>query len=355
MRLRLAAIVLAAAACGLVAPGFADDEKPAKTDAAPAADLAKYLPEGSGYYVHINVRRFLGAPVIRKAIPMAVDKFDKQIMMGVQMAAAFAPGGGANMPNEEQMKQGLDTLKDPKVIANAFDAAKEFVTDVVVGGVPGDEGDFVMVVKCHEAATPEIVKQFAPMFQGNPQIPVKLKMHEKGEATIYEFEGPNQPQPMFFTLPKAGVVCFSMTKKLMEKAAAGAKNKLPEDLQKLVAERKKTDFLFVAMTPKGEDKAGVVSGWGRLVLDKDVSGEMAAKFTNAEKAAEHAKEANEHFAQMANAVKGMLGPQAKEVAPILDKMKAVADGDAVSAKFTIPGDVVEKLLKKEKEKDKEKK
>src|SRR4051812_1693173 len=77
MRLRLAALALAAAACGPALTARAAE--PAKTDA-PGADVAKYLSDDATLYVHVNVRQFLAAPVIRKAIPMAVDKFEKQIM-----------------------------------------------------------------------------------------------------------------------------------------------------------------------------------------------------------------------------------------------------------------------------------
>ena len=53
------------------------------------------LPAGSGYYVHVNVRQFLGAPVVRKAIPMAVDKYSSNIMDLVQFAKAFDPNAAA--------------------------------------------------------------------------------------------------------------------------------------------------------------------------------------------------------------------------------------------------------------------
>src|SRR5437868_11804187 len=78
MRLRVAAIVLTAA-WGTLAPVRAAES---------AADLNKFLPEGSGFYVRVNVRQCVAAPVVRKAIPMAVDKYGDTIMQLAQLAKA---------------------------------------------------------------------------------------------------------------------------------------------------------------------------------------------------------------------------------------------------------------------------
>jgi hypothetical protein len=337
MRFRLAFVALTVAACGLVAPVRADE---------PAAGLAKYLPENAGFYVHVNVRQFLGAPVVRKAIPMAVDKFDQQIQMGAQMAMAFAPPGAPNL-GQDQVKQIIDTLKQPEVIAQAFDAAKDFLTDVVVAGVPGDDKAFVVVIKCNEIVSPDLVKQFLPAIQGNPQVPVQIKAHE-GKVTIYEVSGPNQPEPAFVALPKAGVILLGGSKDIVQKVASSGKDGMKAELKKMVGQEKSNDFVFFAMSGPAEKDSGVVSGWGRLDLDKDVSAEVSATFTNAEKAAQEAKEMNEHLGQFTDAVKGFLGPQAKDVTPVLDKAKAVAAGSTVNAKLSLPGSVIEKLLAKDK-------
>jgi hypothetical protein len=346
MRLRFAAIVLTAAASGVFVPARAGDTAPAGE--AKAADLTAYVPAGSGFYVHINVRQFLAAPVIRKAIPMAVDKYGEQIMNLVQLAKAFDPNAAA-IPNE-QVKAVVDELKKPATIANAFDTAKDALTDVVISGVQGDETKTLIVFKCHEVVTPDMIKGFLPLIQGNPQVPVKIKAHEKGDKAIYEVQAPQQPQAAFIALPEAGVVCLGMSKDVVENAVAKTGGGLKADLKKLVAERKKTDFVFVAATGKGDESSGgVVSGWGRLVLAKDITAEMSATYSSAEKAAAEAKEMNEHIAQAAETVKGMLGAQGKDVGPAIAKTKAVASGSTVSAKFSLPGETVEKLLAKDKE------
>jgi hypothetical protein len=337
MRLRTTAIVLAAA-CSLFVPVRADE--PAK------ADLQKYLPAGSGFYVHVNVRQFLAAPVIRKAIPLAVDKYGDTLMQLFQFAKAFDPNA-QNIPNDK-VKEMIDSLKKPETIAKAFDAAKDGLTDIVVAGEPGKDDRMAVVVKCHEAVTADIVKAFAPFLQNNPQV--SLKMHDQGDKTLFELQPQNAPQPIYFVLPQAGVVVFSPKKEMVEKALkGGGEDTLKPGLKKLVGEKQKTDFVFFAMSGSGQDESGVVSGWGRIVLDKDVHGEMSATYGSEKKAADEAKEMNEHLGQLTQMVKNALGPNGKDVAAALDKAKATADGPKVSAKFAVPGSVIEKLLAKEKE------
>lgn len=344
MRLRLAAFALAAA-CGLAASARADDTA---TAPAKAADLSKYVPDGSGVYVHVNVRQFLAAPVVRKAIPMAVDKYGDKLMDLFQLAKAFDPNA-ANIPNA-QVQKVIDELKKPETIAKGFDAAKDGLTDVVFAGVPGDDEKGLVIFKCHEMVTGDLVKGFLPVIQANPQIPFQIKTTEKVGKTIFEFQVPQQPQPIYIALPEAGVICMGPSKDQIEKVIAGGSSAgMKADLKKLVDQKKDSDFVFFAMAGPSKDANAPLSGWGRLVLAKDITGEMSATFSSAEKATEHAKEANDHLNQFAEMIKGMLGPKAGDVAPVLAKMKAVASGNSVNAKGTIPGDVVEKLLAKDKE------
>jgi hypothetical protein len=339
MRYRFAALVLTVAACGLVSPTRA-------ADPAPASDLTKYLPEGAGFYVHISVQQFLAAPVVRKAIPLAAKTFEESILQGANIAMMFAPkNAGAPMPTDEQIKAAVKTLQDPQTIATAFDAAKDAVTDIVVAGEPGSEENFLFVTKCSEKVTPEAVNGLVALAGAVPQI--KIKSHEKNNKIIYEIEVPQQPQSIFVTLPEAGVICIGASKDLVEKAANG-KGKLKGELKSLVAERKKTDFVFFAMAGASDEKAPR-SGWGRLVLDSNISGEISATFSNGDKAAEHAKEVNEHIGHFADTVKGALGSGGKDVAAALEKAKAVTSGSTVTAKFSLPGSAIEKLLSKEKE------
>jgi len=332
-------VIVLAAACGVLAPVRADE-------AAKTADINKYLPAGSGFYVHVNVRQLLAAPVVRKAIPMAVDKYGDTLMQVVQFAKAFDPNA-ANLPNEK-VKDVIDSLKKPETIAKAFDAAKDYLTDVVVAGEPGKEDRMAFVIKCHEAVTPDIVKAFAPFLQNNPQV--QLKTHDQGDKTIFELQPQNAPQAIYFVVPDPGVFVFSPKKELVEKALkGGTEDAMKPALKKLVAEKQKSDFVFVAVSGPGTDESGVVSGWGRIVLDNDIHGEMSATYLSETKAADDAKKNNEHLAQFNEMIKNALGPKAKDVTAALDKAKSTADGSKVTAKFNVPGSVIESLLAKEKE------
>ena len=82
---------------------------------------------------------------------------------------------------------------------------------------------------------------------------------------------------------------------------------------------------------------------------ESIHGEMAATYGSEKKAADEAKEMNDHLAQFGQMIKNALGPNGKDVAAALDKAKATADGSNVTAKFAVPGGVIEKLLAKEKE------
>jgi hypothetical protein len=330
MRIRSFALAAAALGAAFAAP-------------APAADLDKYLPDTAGYYVHVNVKQLLSAPVVRKAIPMAFDKYGDLIVQFLPLVKQFNP----NAPDvpEEEVKKALAELKKPETIAKGFDVAKDIVTDVVVVGDPADEKNVLILVKCPPAVTPEGVEALSQLAQGNPQV--KLKRSKAGKATIYEVQlPPPQDQSLYAAVPEAGVVCFGTNKEAVEKAAQGkGTGGLKEDLKKLVAERKPTDFLFVAVG--GAKDEGVKSGFGSLVLDKDISGSLTVAYTTPAKAKEAAAEMNDSLANFAETLKGILGDKANDVGPLLEKMKAKADGGTVTGQFAVPGQVIEKLLAKE--------
>ena len=46
----------------------------------------QYLPDGAGFYVHINVQQFLAAPVVRKAIPLAAKTYEDAILQGASLS-----------------------------------------------------------------------------------------------------------------------------------------------------------------------------------------------------------------------------------------------------------------------------
>jgi len=311
-----------------------------------ADDLDKYLPENTGYYVHVNINRLLDANVVRKAVPMAFDKYGDQIVELLPLLKLINPDAAKNIP-EDDLKKTIQELKKPETIAAGFDAAKDTVTDIVVAGDPAHEDKVLILVKGPKEITEDAIKGISALAGLTGQV--KVKEHKQAKATIFEIQmpAPQQDQSAFVAVPEPGIVCFAVQKELVEKALSGAKGGLNDKLKPLVAKRTPKDFLFVAMAG-GPDDAGIRAGYGNLVLDKDISGNVTATYGSPDKAKEAAQHMNDSLSGFADTLKGALGDKANEVKPVLDKMKATANGVSVTGQFTVPGTVVEKLLAKDK-------
>jgi hypothetical protein len=317
----------------------------AMTNSVRANDLAKYLPDNSSMYVHINLNQLLTAPVIRKAVPLAFEKYGDQIGPIVAMAKQFNPGT-PDIP-EDQLKKGIDELKKEETIAKGFDAAKDIVTDVIITGkADDDEGKSVVIlVKVPKEVTAEAVDaaiQFIPKEQ------VKSKQHKKDKATIHEFEIPQAPVAIFAVVPEPGVVALSMSKESAEmlvERAAGKKGEQNADFTKLMAQRKPTDFVFVTgIKGTGDDKEVMQ---GNLVLSKDITGQMSVTYATEEKAKKQGEEMKEGVASASEQLKGFLGDKKDLADTIINSIKTKIDGKTVSASMAITGPTVEKLLAKD--------
>jgi len=311
---------------------------------APAGEFDKYLPENSQFYVHVRVPKFFKSELVRRAVPMAFDKYGDQLAGLAGMAKQFNP----NAPDvpEEQLKEGIKHLSDPKVIAEAFDTAQAFVTDVVVAGsAEGDKPDMVVLVKCM-MITAEGVDMISNLVQANPQV--QVEKIAKGKNNIYAVTVPQQDKKLYISVPQPGVMHIAMSQSAAE-ASFGAKGKAGEALSGLMSKEGKDDFVFVAGT--GKESADYTSMVANVILGKDLNGTMTATYKDEAKAAEEAKHANEHLAQMADQLKAFLGDKADALKSQLQKSKATASGNTVNATFTLPGAAVETLLKKE-DKDK---
>jgi hypothetical protein len=315
--------------------------------AAPARadDLDKYLPENTGFYVHVNINRLLSADVVRKAIPMAFDKYGDQILPLFQLAKAFNPDV-ANIP-EDDVKKAIQELKKPETIAAGFDAAKDILTDIVIAGDPAKEDKVIVLIKGPKEVTEDAARGITALVGLTGQV--KVKEHKQAKATIFEIQlpPPQQDQSAFVAVPEPGVVCFAAQKDVLEKALAGNKGGLSDTLKPLVSKRTPKDFLFVAVAG-GPVESGIKTGYGNVVLEKDITGSLTATYASPDKAADAAKQMNESLSGFANSIKDVLQDKANDVKPVLDRMKATATGASVTGQFTVPGSVIEKLLAKDK-------
>jgi hypothetical protein len=311
-----------------------------------AADLVKYLPDKASVYVHVNVKQLLTAPVVRKAIPMAMDKYGDQILPLIQLAKQFSPGT-PDVP-EEQVKKAIDELKKEATIAAGFDKAKDIVTDVIITGDANDnEGkSMLVVIKAPQEVTAEAVDAIVKVI---PKEQIKSKQHKKDKSTIYEFEVPQAPVAMFMVVPEPGIICISMGKEAAElavdRAAGKGKSEISSEFSTLMAKRKSTDFLFASsIKGDGEDREVTV---GRVLLDKDISGSMNVTYGSEEKAKKEGEELKSHIETATEKLKEMLADKKDALAAILGKLKSKVDGKTVSAEFSVTGQTVEKLLAKD--------
>ncbi len=307
-----------------------------------AGDFDKYVPEDAKFFAHVNVPRIFASEMVRKAVPMAFDKYSDQIIGLVGMAKGMNP----NIPDvpEDQMKDGLKQLADAKVIAKAFDAAGNVVTDIVVAGsVTNDEPNVVIIIKC-AFFTAEVVEQFAGMAGGVPGMPAKIETIKKAKGTVYAMEVPQAPQKMYVCVPEAGVLHICMSEEKAEKAFAAA-SKPSAKLNELITKRNKDDFVFFAGL--GGDDEDYTSMQGNFKLDKDFSGKISKVFKEESKAKAEAEKMNESFGETMDQVKGLLGEKADVLKPHMEKSKATVEGKTVNAIMSIPGSVVEKMLSKD--------
>jgi hypothetical protein len=309
---------------------------------AAAGDLDKYVPADAKFYAHVNVPKLFASDMVRKGVPMAFEKYSDDLVGLMGMAKAFNP----NAPDipEDQAKAALKQMSDPKVIAQAFDAAGPVVSDIVIAGsVTDGEPNVVIIIKC-AFFTPEGVEQVAGMAGGVPGMPVKLEKIKKTKGTVYALESPQAPQKVYLAVPEAGVLHICMSEEKAEAAFAAA-SKPDAKLAELMTKRNKNDFVFFAGL--GGDNDEYTSMSGNVTLDKDLNVKATRSFKDEAKAKEDAQKMNDSFTEMLDQIKGMLKDKADVLKPHIEKSKATADGKNVNATMSIPGSVVEKMLGKD--------
>jgi hypothetical protein len=192
-----------------------------------------------------------------------------------------------------------------------------------------------------------MVEMISNLIAAQPQVPVQIKKIKKSGGMVYAITAPQDERKVYITIPEEGLLHMAMNEELAE-ASFAPKGKPSEKLAAQMAKRESNDFLFVAAVGDGE--ADFTSMAANLVLDKDIAGRFNVDFKDEAKAKERAEEANEHLKLVVEQLKSMLSDKGAEAAKThLGKTKAEVDGSKVKASLSIPGAVIEELLKKEKE------
>jgi hypothetical protein len=310
-----------------------------------AADLDKYLPDGATTYVQIRTKNLFTADVVRKTIPLVFDKYGDQIAGLYNLVKQINPQ--APMLSEEQINAFVAELKKPEVIAKGLDAAKDYAPDIVVAGAGDDPKSFLVLVKCDEAVTPELIEGFVPLINASAAGQLKIEKMGEGKTAIFAVTPQQAPITFYVGLPEAGLICFGGDKAPVEAAMKGKEGKVDPDLKKLLEKRDAKDFVFAAgVKGKGDERETYI---GNLVLDKDISAKVNATAPTAEKAKAWAERFDEGVGEAIGKIKENLGEGAKDLKDQLEKIKANADGKTVTLDAKIPGAVLEKLLAKDKE------
>ncbi|MBX7104653.1 MAG: hypothetical protein K1X57_11270 [Gemmataceae bacterium] len=324
-----------AALMGVALVGRADDTK-----AVAAGDLVKYVPADGKFFVHVNPPQLFASEMVRKVVPMVFDRYGDQIVGMMALAKQFNP----NSPEipEAQAKDAIKKMADPKTIAQAFDVAKDVVTDIVVSGsMNGEKPDVVVLIKC-QFFTAEMAEMMANLAGANPQM--KIEKMKKAKGTVYAIAVPNVDEKVYLAIPEAGVAHITMSEAKSEGAFAAASKPDPK-LAALMTKRDKNDFIFA--TGLGTDDADYATMAMNLTLGKDIGVKMAMEYKDEKKAAEEAKDMTDKLKELVEQMKGVLGDKGAAIKESAEKTKVTADGKKVNASISIPGAAVEKLLSKD--------
>ena len=311
-----------------------------------AADFAKYLPENATVYAHIRTKNLFTADVVRKTIPMVFDKYGDHIIALAGLAKQFNPNPNAPFPSDEQIKMGIEQLKDPKVIAQGFDAAKDFAPEFVITGNPDEDPESTLfLIKTDEGINAEAVEGVVQLINLGAQGQVKIKKVGKAKAALFEVSLQQPPVTFFAAIPEGGLIIIGAKRDGVEAVAKGKEAKIDAQLKTLIGKRNDKDFIFAAgVKGKGDERETFVSN---LVLDKDISGKFVANAASTEKAKEIADKVNETIGEAVEKLKDQLGDGAKGIKAELDKIKAKQDGKTVTLEGKLPGTALEKLLTKD--------
>jgi len=307
-----------------------------------AADGAdKYFPEGTTVVVRINFNQLFGSPLLRKAVPLVVDKYGEDFM---NLMATFAATQDENAAKamKEAAPQLKEAVKDPEKVAAFMDRLKDAVTDVVVAGDPkGGDEKMVFIVRS-KFLNAGMVAMVAQMAENNPAAKLKSEKIEGG--TLYEVEVPNQDKKVYGAVVEDGVIVASPEKDMVVAAlkGKGKPSKLSADFQAMLAKRSEQQTLFVATL---EDDAKSVF---TLTVGDDITGSFNVEAKDADAAKEKAKEIDEGIDHMKDFLGGLLDDSKPELKPLgeaLGKLKAEVNGKNVNVKLQIKGEMLLKALK----------
>ena len=148
--------------------------------------------------------------------------------------------------------------------------------------------------------------------------------------------------------PRAGVICFAEAKDLVEKARGRRRlNAMAKAGFRSARRRERPISSSSPSRARARTTTGVVSGWGRLVLDKDISGELSATFTTRKRPRKRQGD-ERYLGQLAETGQGRARDQAPRTSPASLEGQGRTAWQSRRLQVPIPGSAIEKLLAKDK-------
>lgn len=306
---------------------------PAPAPTGPAADLDKYLPDGTQFVLSFNVKQLLDSPLVKS------DK--KAFDDGMEHAAKALQDFGIDPKKDIDrviLAASEDVQKALIFLEGKFDAAKI-------------EAKLETVAKEHKDHLKVITEGKAKIFQTElpaAQVPV-----------------PGFPSTWYATVLSDRYIAVAVEKDALAEAIAkksgSKKSEVKKEVLDLIGKISPTETLSVVLMPPaaaqqpGNPVADVTHVTGGITVADGVKTNLLMSTKNADAAQTLAKQINDGLQQAAAFLPALVGQQgidqkqidvAKEV---VGTMKATAEGSGVAVKSTISKEFIEKNSGKKKD------
>jgi hypothetical protein len=296
-----------------------------------AADVEKYLPDGTVFVITVNVKQLLDSAIVKNHL---LDK----------MQAAFK---GSSEITEVLDSLGIDPLKD----ITRFTAAS-------TGTNPDSKGLLILAGNFDPAKFEAAAKKNA---DSHADV---LKVLSENGRQVYQVQIPQSPKPLLVSVLDKHTIVATVDKESLQEAFTRASSEKPVKLKKEIEELLQAvdgqQSLWVAMLGEALSKNEMVpDDKTKKTLEKidtisagiTIANDIKLLINVLAKSAEGAKDLAGEMTDGLNNVKGLLAFYAnnkKELGSavgILESIKVITDGKKVTVKSEVPADVVEKTLK----------
>jgi hypothetical protein len=296
-----------------------------------AAEVEKFLPDGSVFVITVNVRQLLDSPIIKNHL---LDK----------LQAALKESGEVG---ETLNSLGIDPLKDITRITAASTGTNQDSKGLIILSGNFDPAKFEATAK-----------------KSAEQHPDAIKLLKEGDRQVYQVQIPQSPKPLLVSVVDKTTIIATADKESLQEAFAKAASdrpvKLKKEVEQLLQGVDAQQSLWVAMLGEALSKNEMIPDEKTKKKLEDID-TISAGVTVAKdikllinvlaKSAGGAKELAGEVTEGLNNAKGLLAfaaSEKKELGPavsILDSIKVLTEGNKITVKSEVSEDVIEKSLK----------